>query len=64
MPSWIGYVAAGLYYAAVEFGFGDAVCEGFGYANIVIEALGTMVDFGAVAPDVDADDVDDDATTG
>lgn len=56
MPSWIGYVAAGLYYAAVEYGFGDAVCEGFGYANVVIEALASTVDFSGTVKETDEDE--------
>ena len=43
--AWAGYVMAALYFFSVEYDFGDAVCDGSGYAYEAIDALQILVNF-------------------
>ena len=53
--SWIGFVVAAAYFMALDQGFGKEFCEAFGYLDIVIGGLYTLIDFGG--------SVDQDAAT-
>ena len=46
--SWIGYFLAGVNYFGKEYGFGDILCEVFGYGYIVVDALQVLVDWSGV----------------
>lgn len=43
--NWLGYVLASMYYAAEEFGFGNDICEAFGYGYWLIDQLYILVSF-------------------
>merc|ERR1711981_966152 len=45
--SWLGYAVAAVYFIAKDKGFGSYLCEALGYGNVVVEALYTLIDFGA-----------------
>jgi len=45
MGSWVGYILAAMYYAAVDFGFGSDICEAFGYGYWLIDQMHIIVDF-------------------
>ena len=45
MGNWLGYAFSAAYYLSLEINVGDIVCEAFGYANYVIDALHVLVDF-------------------
>ena len=36
---WIGYLVASTYYFALNYDFGDELCQAFGYGYSVIDAL-------------------------
>ena len=46
--SWIGYFWAGVNYFGIEYGFGDILCQVFGYGYMVVDALRFLIDFSGV----------------
>ena len=45
MGDWVGYAMATSYYAAQDMGFGDQLCEIYGYGFVVIDGLHYITDF-------------------
>merc|ERR1712098_420106 len=41
----LGYILAAIYYFGIDFGYGDALCEAFGYGYYITDALHKIVDF-------------------
>jgi hypothetical protein len=45
--SWAGYATAAAYYFGLEFGYGDIMCEVFGYIAIAVGILSQFTEFSA-----------------
>ena len=43
--SWAGYATAAAYYFGLEFGYGDIMCEVFGYIAIAVGVLSQFTEF-------------------
>jgi len=41
----LGYLLAAAYYFGIDFGYGDQLCEAFGYGYYITDALHAIVDF-------------------
>jgi len=62
---WLGYAMAALYFASIEYDFGDYVCDGMGYGYEIIDALKVLTQFSggsaaieAASKETDADSFD------
>merc|ERR1711924_381427 len=41
--NWVGYLLAAAYYAGLEYGYGETVCETLGYGYVLIDTLHTLL---------------------
>jgi|ERR1719453_1513352 len=45
MGNWLGYILAAAFYLGEEFGFGQDLCDAFGYGYLIIDNLHVLVSF-------------------
>lgn len=45
LSSWIGFALASLYYVGTDYGFGETMCEIYGYGYYVIDGMNYIVAF-------------------
>jgi len=45
--AWAGYATAAAYFFGLEFGYGDIMCEAFGYISVAIGVFSQFSEFGS-----------------